>query len=271
MGFNNLVSIFEDTQKVIEQCHSFMTKTQQSIEKTIVYKENFVCEEKIVRSETIDNIIVVPASTYECALNLVRNGRKHIAVLNFANPYEPGGGVKRGARAQEECLCRCSNLYNVISNTKCESEYYEFHKANKGYLFSDRVIYSPDIIVLKNDDYELLENSFNVDVITCAAPYNVYGHNVDVLKTTYKSRIKNILEVAIENGVDTIVLGAFGCGAFHNPPQLMAEAFKSVLVDEQYAKYFGAVYFAIIKPKSAFDRNLQIFTEILDSNSGRRG
>ena len=46
---------------------------------------------------------------------------------------------------------------------------------------------------------------------------------------------------------------------------------KYLLKTLVYVLYFGAVYFAIIKPKSAFDRNLQIFTEILDSNSGRRG
>ena len=31
-----------------------------------------------------------------------------ILVLNFANPVEPGGGVRRGAKAQEEDLCRKS-------------------------------------------------------------------------------------------------------------------------------------------------------------------
>ncbi len=35
---------------------------------------------------------------------------KNILVLNFANPVHPGGGVRRGARAQEEDLCRKSSL-----------------------------------------------------------------------------------------------------------------------------------------------------------------
>lgn len=34
-----------------------------------------------------------------------------ILVLNLANPVHPGGGVRRGAKAQEEDLCRRSSLY----------------------------------------------------------------------------------------------------------------------------------------------------------------
>ena len=35
---------------------------------------------------------------------------KPILVLNLANPVNPGGGVRRGSKAQEEDLCRKSSL-----------------------------------------------------------------------------------------------------------------------------------------------------------------
>lgn len=85
--------------------------------------------------------------------------------------------------------------------------------------------------------YQLLDSPFSVDVITCAAPYNVYGFDRELLRSTYESRITNILEAAIDNDVDTIVLGAFGCGAFHNPPELMAEALKKYLLTEDIISF----------------------------------
>lgn len=181
-----------------------------------------------------------------------------MAVLNFANPHVPGGGVVRGAKAQEECLCRCSNLHNVLSVENLEKEYYKWHEENTDYLFSDKVIYTPGIQIIKTDLYEHLESYVTVDVITCAAPYNVYGHDHEVLKRTFGSRITNIIEVAIENDVDVIVLGAFGCGAFHNPPELVADMFKEVLINRGYQKHFQKVVFAIIN-SNPFDRNLMVF------------
>lgn len=70
------------------------------------------------------------------------------------------------------------------------------------------------------------------------------------------------MSVAINENVDTIILGAFGCGVFHNPQKLMAECFKKVLQDAMLSKYFDNVIFAI-KKSSAFDRNYDVFKEVL--------
>lgn len=83
----------------------------------------------------------------------------------------------------------------------------------------------------------LQEDWFKVDVITCAAPYlggSKYT-NLTVLKRIFQNRITNIMEAALDNKVDTIILGAFGCGAFKNPAYVVAEAFKSVIESKQYA------------------------------------
>lgn len=71
--------------------------------------------------------------------------------------------------------------------------------------------------------------------------------NSKVLRHLFQNRIKNIFESALDNSVDTIVLGAFGCGAFKNPAQLVAEVFKSVIENGRYFKKFKNIVFAIKK------------------------
>ena len=207
------------------------------------------------------HIICLEGTSFACAKRFA-DGKDNIAVLNFANPFEPGGGVCRGSRAQEECLCRCSNLYNTIRTPEMEASYYDHHNADRhNYLFSDRIIYSPRIVVFKDDStYERLSDPFIVDVITCAAPYNVFGNDIELLKSTYRKRLTNIFEVASENDVDVLILGAFGCGVFHNPPELMANAFKE-LIEQEYYKYFKTICFPLIK--SGISRNFEIFEQIL--------
>ena len=89
-------------------------------------------------------------------------------------------------------------------------------------LYNDDCIYSPRITVLKSDTALpklLTENEwYNVDVITCAAPNpNSQYDNIRIsdkdLKELHKKRARRILDIAVSEGEDVIILGAFGCGA----------------------------------------------------------
>ena len=119
-------------------------------------------------------------------------------------------------------------------------------------------------IPIRSDDSipQILDKPFCVNVITCAAPY-LKGCNKpdDALLAIYRSRIRNILEVAMSQEVDCLVLGAFGCGAFHNDPQFMAEAFADLLIGENYAPFFQKVVFAI-KRTGVHCRNLSTFQAV---------
>ena len=134
---------------------------------------------------------------------------------------------------------------------KCYEEYYGYHRNLKNYFYSDRLIYTKDVTVFKNDNIvpQIMpqEYWFSVDVITCSAPFigkRKYT-NKKALKEIFKGRIKNIFEAAIDNEVDVLVLGAFGCGAFKNPPQVVAEAFYDVIIENEYDKRFKYIVFAI--------------------------
>ena len=53
------------------------------------------------------------------------------------------------------------------------------------------------------------------------------------------------LSVAAANDVDVLVLGACGCGAFNNPPELVADEFYELVVKIGFGRFFRKVIFAI--------------------------
>lgn len=246
MNRENRIACFEDT---LERCSSeeLGALTAQAVLDSRVYPADFVSGKlyKVREAETI----VTECTTFAAAMNHAPLGR--VAVLNFANPHYPGGGVTKGAMAQEECLCRSSNLYPCISGDEVFRDFYDYHRKETDYDFSDRLIYTPGVTVFKDDAPvpQLLkqEDWFRVDVITCAAPYLKKRRyvNQSVLKERFKVRIRNILESAIENEADVLILGAFGCGAFGNPPKVVAKAFREVLEEKRYHTAFVRVVFAI--------------------------
>lgn len=95
------------------------------------------------------------------------------------------------------------------------------------------------------------------DVISCAAPnlrrkpgtiHNPeYGNPVEVtadeLYRLHTKRAEHILHIAAVNAADALVLGAFGCGAFANDPEVVARAYNDVLKD--YKKNFKLIEFAV--------------------------
>ena len=81
-----------------------------------------------------------------------------ILVLNLANPVNPGGGVRKGAKAQEEDLCRKSSLL-VSLEGKNALTYYEYNRSLHTYMGSDAIIIHPHVEVFKDENGELLEDS----------------------------------------------------------------------------------------------------------------
>ena len=257
-----LIQCFTDTQRMTLENAELSRATLRMQAGTVLY---FPCYTAIIPQQKSTNhpLTVVEDTTFHCAGELVREGR--VAVLNFANAFSPGGGVTRGALAQEECLCRSSNLYSALTLPYLLRNYYKHNNKTTGDLGTDAVIYSPGVTVFKSDDVlpVLLAKPFQTDVLTCAAPYVNPNRKkpipLEKLEDTFNHRIRNILEVAAANGVDHLVLGAFGCGAFNNSPDLVAGCFRYNLIDRGYRDYFKRVVFAI----KGGGRNYEVFRDIL--------
>lgn len=181
---------------------------------------------------------VANETTLQASRRLVEDGLRSLA-LNFANGISPGGGFLTGSRAQEEVLCRSSALYLTL----VDDGMYDAHHKRPLPDSSDWVILSPEVPVFRRDDGIALEEPWLLDFITSAAPYAPTVGKQESAEML-KSRIHRVLAIAASFGHETLVLGAWGCGAFGNDPHRTAEDFRHAL-ENDFRGAFGHIVFAI--------------------------
>ena len=177
-------------------------------------------------------------TTLGAGKRLVDRGLRPLA-LNFANGVNPGGGFLEGARAQEEVLCRSSALYATILGDPM----YDSHRRRPRPDSTDWAILSPDVPVFREDNGRTLEHPWLLSFITCAAPY-APGVGQPEAGDLLQCRIKRVLEIARAYDYVTVVLGAWGCGAFENDPTRTAKDFRLAL-EGDFRGAFSEVVFAI--------------------------
>ncbi|MGQ8870750.1 TIGR02452 family protein [Paenibacillus sp. TSA_86.1] len=210
-------------------------------------------------------IEVTSETTLAAAARLtLEEGRTDVVCLNFASAKNPGGGFLGGSQAQEESLARAAGLYPCIAQMQ---EMYEYNRKQRSCLYSDHMIYSPEVPVIRDDFDRLLDQYYTTSFITAPAVNAgvVRERNEatdEEIRLVMKQRIRYVLEVAATQGHRTIVLGAFGCGVFRNEPAQVAAYFNDVLVDEGYKNYFDHIVFAIYD-RSAGQRTLETFKRLL--------
>lgn len=221
------------------------------INNTIMYNEES-CPTFKLNTNPNTKICVIRQTTsgmildnYALSVSL-NNTNNKVAALNFASYKHPGGMFMQGSGAQEESLCHISILYNVL---ECFNDsYYKNNKKalNKG-LYLNRALYTPNVL------FDFGEAKCFCDIITCAAP-NIsslirYGgplsqNQLSEIYSVLKSRINYVLKIAASNNVDTLILGAFGCGVFRNNPYDVAGIFKEE-INTNFKNVFNTVIFAI--------------------------
>lgn len=258
---NKLTVLFAETLRMMITNPKLHNAIKDSIRHQICIseKEDFFsyCDKKI--NDRSASIEVVNACSFEAA-EIYKKSRT--CVLNFACSVEPGGGVLVGSIAQEESLCRASTLYPCLCSMETYEKFYLPHIEEKDFLGKDDCIYTPNVIVFQSDTlYPKLRPEkewFEVGIITCSAPALNHTElkNYSLYDLHYR-RLNRILDVAANNRNDVIILGAFGCGAFLNDPNIVAQAMFDAVKHYQYV--FKSIIFAI--PKSVTNRNYKIFYE----------
>ena len=275
--------IFRDTQKLYKTEPMLVEAVRKGIE-----RQRFIGERDVVvpassmfplpGDKERANVIVSGKRSLEAAESYVHLGKK-VCVLNFASATNPGGGVIRGSSAQEECICRCTTLYPCLNTDKIWQNFYVPHRAAGNPLYNNDCIYTPDVWVIKSDiNFPVLmprDKWWQVNILTCAAPnlrerpsneMNPYAGDTAAkitpadLEKLLTARIKRIFEIAARERNQVLVLGAFGCGAFRNPPAIVAKVFYDVMQD--YMCHFETIEYAVYHTEKEVE-NYEAFGEIL--------
>ena len=205
-----------------------------------------------VGCENMDSFSLARKRKEDTAFLLPKDA-KPVLVLNLANPVNPGGGVRKGSKAQEEDLCRKSSLLLSLESHKAES-YYQYNKSLHTYMGSDAVMITPQVEIIKDEKGNLLPESVVVAVMTCAAPMitkGMEGLSEQQYQDMIYNRISGMLKVAAYLEYQVLVLGAFGCGAFGNDAGIVSDLFYKALKEFNYdgmkAKdFFRRIDFAVM-------------------------
>ena len=255
MAREELIKIFENTVWMCENNRRLVDKIKSSmVYNRVISEENAddILENLIYGNETEKEVKIIVSKKRSFEAASAYRG-KHISVLNFASATNPGGGVTKGASAQEECLCRISTLYKCISASEITEAFHKKHRyalktGKMNSFYNDDCIQTCNVTVFKSDTAKTVllpeKDWFDVDVISCAAPNlrRMSQHNKHWKKNVtnqelldiYKKRINRVLDIARYAKSEVVILGAFGCGAFANPPELVAKAMHASIDEHKY-------------------------------------
>lgn len=255
-GFYNL-----DNQKI-----DFETNQRNSEKNSVLI--NPASSDKIVKS--IKHLNFKPhyelttEQTVEALFRLKNINR--IGILNFASAKNPGGGFLNGANAQEESLALSSGLYLTLLENE---EYYQENRNCGNMIYTDYIIYSPDVVFIRDKKLELVKNPIIASVLTAPA----VNMGQVLLKTPQqkeqaefcmKNRMRKVLAVFADRDHTNLILGAYGCGVFRNDPVKVALYWHELLEEENLGSCFENIIFAIYDKSStqnvikAFYNNFKI-------------
>ncbi len=210
-------------------------------------------------------VVVVAGTTQTIARQLVHNEGLDVILLNFASGRNPGGGFLNGARAQEEDLCRCSGLYPCLVS---ETSYYTANRQESSTEYTDHAIYSPMVPFFRlKGTAPLLEPHFCASVVTMPAPNVVSRKNPRLPQKTVEAafarRWRMVLALAAHHGHSTVLLGAWGCGAFGNSPEVVARTAAEAVADPRFHGVLERVVFAIPDSGKVSAANFAVFQRVV--------
>jgi uncharacterized protein (TIGR02452 family) len=258
-------SLARDTLQILEQGHYTAPSGRtvhierpqaEAQERTRLYTPDALAALYAEAQRELKDTLVQPTqvevtgeTTLEGGHRLWREGEQDMLVLNFASAKNPGGGFLGGSQAQEESLARSSGLYPCLLR---QGAMYTYNRGRSTKLYSDHMIYSPQVPVLRQDDGALLEDPWRADFVTAPA---VNAGEVrrqerkalpEVPEVMHR-RVGYVLALAWRHQRPVLVLGAWGCGVFQNDPAQIAALFARHLgPGGDFHGVFSRILFAVL-------------------------
>lgn len=211
-------------------------------------KDNFMLEAHYEPLKSVKRKIYTQNESVMVVIdNLLKAKKEPVFCLNFASAKNIGGGFLTGAEAQEESIARVTGLSACCF--EFFEEYYQFHRSIKTMLYTDTMIYSPNVPIFKNDEGEYLDQPKKVSILTSAAVNagvvkRQERNKIDEIIPVMYQRIEKVLAIAHQKEYKYLVLGAWGCGVFQNEPADIATIFHELLTTK-FENCFEEVVFAI--------------------------
>lgn len=225
---------------------------QKSCERgTIVYTPGALQQLGVPESDrVVTRWEVTNETTLEAATRLSQElGLSKVACLSFASAKYPGGGFLGGGQAQEESLARSSGLYRSLGRAQA---YYTANRESETCLYTDHIVFSPEVPVIRDDAGQLLDQPYTISIITApAVNAGAVRKNepdaVSEIVPVMRRRAGYVLNVARANACEHLILGAWGCGVFENAPDQVASVFAELLLGEGvHAGAFKTIVFAVL-------------------------
>lgn len=224
----------------------------------------------------------------DCTIEFLANHpefQNQVMLLNLANPLKPGGGWQSGAKAQEEQLFRRSNYWQHIATSEYDPErIWSYPIPQFGGIFSPNVIFfrhSEENSLELGGPYAFMASPHRINCLAVAAcqwPHLIddISRHEQVLHPDYeiitRKKIETIFSIASRKHQKVLILGAFGCGAFQNPPQHIARLFQEV-ISESFSNTFHTIIFSVYTVGAAaiqynYDSFVDIFGDINGNGKG---
>lgn len=211
-------------------------------------------------------LMVLPGDWGDVTAEMTRRYGKTFAVLNMANAYAFGGGYDRGCTAQEENMFRrtdchfaddllspssrgADGMYGAEATAILQATRDDTKQPVRVYLDTT----NPRVCTRGSEDrshkglgYPFLETDQVFPFFELRAAAQDLRGKYDNDKFDVREcqrRVDAQMNTLIDAGVRHAILSAFGCGAFQNPADKVAAAYRASI--EERKNHFDVIVFAI--------------------------